>query len=61
MGALQAQAAKGGGDAHNAGDPAYRPMAGNGTAHGVPCRGDLGSGLDQPTGYTEPLLHAGRR
>jgi malate synthase len=49
-------------DGQNAGDPMYKPMAGNeATSAAFQAASDLVfKGLEQPSGYTEPLLHAWR-
>jgi malate synthase len=46
-------------DAQNAGDPAYRPMAGREATSLAfqAARALIVQGIDQPNGYTEPLLH----
>ena len=49
-------------DGQNAGDPLYQNMAGNfGTSYAYRAALDLVlKGLEQPSGYTEPLLHTWR-
>ncbi|MEZ0242112.1 MAG: malate synthase G, partial [Sphingomonas sp.] len=49
-------------DAQNAGDPLYRPMAGNEASSLAfqAARTLVLEGVTQPSGYTEPLLHAFR-
>lgn len=48
-------------DAQNAGDPLYQPMAGNPDSIALQAaRALVFEGVTQPSGYTEPLLHAYR-
>jgi len=49
-------------DTQNAGDPAYTPLVGNEDGPAFRAAMDLVfKGVEQPSGYTEPLLHAWRQ
>ncbi|WP_298334329.1 malate synthase G [uncultured Erythrobacter sp.] len=49
-------------DAQNAGDPDYQPLIGNEDAPAFSAAKDLiFKGVEQPSGYTEPLLHSWRQ
>jgi malate synthase len=49
-------------DAQNAGDPAYTSLVENPEGPAFQAARDLiFQGVTQPSGYTEPLLHAWRR
>jgi malate synthase len=60
MDALRRMAAKV--DAQNAGDPGYLPLVGNEDGPAFRAAIDLVfKGVEQPSGYTEPLLHSWRQ
>jgi len=46
-------------DRQNAADPTYRPLTPDSPAMAA-ARALIFEGVDQPSGYTEPLLHAAR-
>ena len=49
-------------DTQNAGDPTYLPLTGNEDAPAFSAARDLiFKGVEQPSGYTEPLLHSWRQ
>lgn len=49
-------------DAQNAGDSAYTPLSSNLDGHAMAAARDLITmGCEQPSGYTEPILHARRQ